>query len=110
MGIVNQPEKKKNRKNYDRPLGRKITSEDAKRKLIEHASRGSQDGKEGLEMILADEAKKVPSRTTKSVTATERNCSSKAVKFPQFFPGVALREDDHRSADGSPTRWAFLPV
>lgn len=71
MGILNDPEKESHRKPYEKPVARQIMPEEAKRTLIEHVSRGSQDAKEFLEMILADEAKKLSTGTKKSVTATE---------------------------------------
>lgn len=72
MGSLNDPEKEScHRKPYEKPVARQITAEEAERKLIEHVSRGSQDAKEFLEMILADEAKKLSTGTKKSVTATE---------------------------------------
>lgn len=71
METFNHPEKERHRKSYEKPVARKVTPEEAKRKLIEHASPGSQDAKEFLEMIFADEAKKLSTSTKKSATATE---------------------------------------
>jgi hypothetical protein len=71
MATLNHPEKEKPRKPYEKPVARKIMPEEAKRKLIEHVSQGSQDAKEFLEMILADEAKKLSTGTKKWVTASE---------------------------------------
>lgn len=70
MATLNHPEKEKPRKPYEKPVARKILPEEAKRKLIEDASQGNQDAKEFLEMILADEAKKLSTGTKKAVTAT----------------------------------------
>ena len=74
MGTLNHPDKEKYRKPYEKPVARKIMPEEAKRKLIEHISRGSQDAKGFLEM-MADEARKLSTGTNKSVTATETNRS-----------------------------------
>ena len=71
MATLNHAEKEKPRKPYEKPVARKIMPEEAKRKLIEHVSQGSQEAKEFLEMMLAGEAKKVLTGTKKSVTASE---------------------------------------
>jgi hypothetical protein len=71
LATLNLPEKEKPRKPYEKPVARKIMPEEAKRKLIEHVSQGSQEAKEFLEMMLAGEAKKVLTGTKKSVTASE---------------------------------------
>jgi hypothetical protein len=71
MATLNHAEKEKARKPYEKPVARKIMPEEAKRKLIEHVSQGSQDAKEFLEMILADEAMKLSPGTKKWVTASE---------------------------------------
>ena len=57
MATMNHAEKEKARKPYEKPVARKIMPEEAKRKLIEHVSQGSQEAKEFLEMMLAGEAK-----------------------------------------------------
>jgi hypothetical protein len=59
MVNLNRPEKKKLRKPYEKPTVTKLTPEEAKFKLIDLASRGSQGAKDLLEMIFADEAKKL---------------------------------------------------
>jgi hypothetical protein len=71
MATSNHQEKEKPRQPYEKPVARKIMPEEAKRKLIEHVSQGSQEAKEFLEMILADEAKKLSTGTKKLVTASE---------------------------------------
>ena len=71
MATSNHQEKEKPHKPYEKPVAKKIMPEEAKRKLIEHVSQGSQDAKEFLEMILADEAKKLSTGTKKVVTASE---------------------------------------
>lgn len=66
MGTLNHPKKEEHRKAYEKPSATKLTPEEAKRKLIEHASRGSQDAKDLLEMIFAGEAKRLSTGKKKS--------------------------------------------
>jgi hypothetical protein len=55
-----------NRKAYEKPMVTRLTLEEAKRKLEDHASRGSQDAKNFLAMIFAPEAKKLSTSNKKS--------------------------------------------
>ncbi|MGE5113232.1 MAG: hypothetical protein ACM3JB_20400 [Acidobacteriaceae bacterium] len=66
MEILNDPLKETRRKPYEKPVATQLTPEEAKRKLIDHANRGSQDAKDLLEMIFAQEAEKLSTSTKKS--------------------------------------------
>jgi hypothetical protein len=55
-----------NRKAYEKPMATKLTLEEAKLKLEDHASRGSQDAKDFLAMIFAPEAKELSPINKKS--------------------------------------------
>lgn len=46
------------RKPYHRPTAIQLTPDEAKRKLIDHATRGDHGARELLEMIFPEEAKK----------------------------------------------------
>jgi hypothetical protein len=46
------------RKPYEKPTVTKLTSEEAKLKLVDHASRGDQGATDMLEMMFPEEAKK----------------------------------------------------
>ncbi|MFZ1141096.1 MAG: hypothetical protein WCF26_20380 [Candidatus Sulfotelmatobacter sp.] len=59
MGNPISPEKEKRRKPYEKPTVTKLTAEEAKLKLIDHASRGDQGVKDILEMMFPEEAKKL---------------------------------------------------
>jgi hypothetical protein len=50
---------RKNRKLYEKPTATRLTSEEAKLKLVDHASRGDQGAKEILAMMFPEEAKKL---------------------------------------------------
>jgi hypothetical protein len=49
-----QPKKNQGRKPYEKPTAMQLTPEEAKLKLIDLASRGSQDAKEMLEMMFPE--------------------------------------------------------
>ena len=59
MGDANNPHKDNLRKPYEKPTATKLTSEEAKAKLIDHASRGNQEAKEILEMMFSEESEKL---------------------------------------------------
>ena len=59
MGTPSPPKKEKRRKAYEKPTATKLTSEEAKLKLVDHASRGDQGAKDILEMMFPEEAKKL---------------------------------------------------
>jgi len=59
MGNPIGPQKDKPRKLYEKPTVTKLTPEEAKFKLIDHASRGDQGSKDMLEMMFPEEAKKL---------------------------------------------------
>jgi len=59
MGTSTGPKREKPRKPYEKPTATRLTSEEAKLKLVDHASRGDQGAKEILEMMFPEEAKKL---------------------------------------------------
>lgn len=59
MEILNHPLKETRRKPYEKPVATQLTPEEAKRKLIDQADGGSQEAKDLLEMIFANEAEKL---------------------------------------------------
>jgi hypothetical protein len=59
MGNPIGPQKDKPRKPYEKPTVTKLTPEEAKFKLIDHASRGDQGAKDMLEMMFPEETKKL---------------------------------------------------
>jgi len=59
METPGPPKKEKRRKPYEKPTVRRLTSEEAKLKLVDHASRGDQGAKDLLEMKFPEEAKKL---------------------------------------------------
>ena len=59
MGDPHGPKDAKHRKPYEKPIITKLTAEEVKLKLIEHARRGDQRAKETLEMVFPEEATKL---------------------------------------------------
>jgi hypothetical protein len=59
MGTSTGPKREKSRKPYEKPTATRLTSEEAKLKLVDHASRGDQGAKDILEMMFPEEAKKL---------------------------------------------------
>ena len=59
MGTSTGPKQEKPRKPYEKPTATRLTSEEAKLKLVDHASRGNQGAKDILEMMFPEEAKKL---------------------------------------------------
>jgi len=66
MGNPDAPKQMKLRKPYDKPTATKLTQEEAKRKLIDHASRGDEGAKDILEIMFPEEAKKLSTSKKKS--------------------------------------------
>lgn len=62
MEIPNHPLKETLPKPYEKPVITQLTPKEAKRKLIDQADGGSQEAKDLLEMIFANEADKLSSR------------------------------------------------
>jgi hypothetical protein len=58
MGNPNDSEKKRSRKPYEKPTVTKMTSEEAKRKLVDLVNKNDEDARKMLEMMFPDEAKK----------------------------------------------------
>lgn len=52
--------KEKRRKPYEKPTATQLTTEEAKRKLLEYARRGDRGAKEILEIMFPEEAKTFP--------------------------------------------------
>ena len=59
MGTAGPPKKEKRRKPYEKPTATRLTSAEAKLKLVDHAIRGDQGAKDILEMMFPEEAKKL---------------------------------------------------
>ena len=59
MGNPHNPKTAKHRKSYEKPSITKLTAEEVKLKLIDHARRGDQRAKEMLEMGFPEEAKEL---------------------------------------------------
>jgi hypothetical protein len=53
-------------KPYERPTATKLTPEEAKVKLVEHARKGDQEAMYLLEIMFPEEAKRVSENTMKS--------------------------------------------
>lgn len=62
---TNDP-KKKRRKPYEKPTATKLTSEQAKVKLLDRAGKGDQGAKELLEQLFPEEATKISEGKKKS--------------------------------------------
>lgn len=59
MGSSTGQKQEQCRKPYEKPTATKLTSEEAKLKLVDHASRGDPGAKDMLEMMFPEEAKKL---------------------------------------------------
>ena len=59
MGTPGPPKKEQRRKPYEKPTATRLTVEEAKLKLVDHASRGDHGAKDILEMMFPEEAKKL---------------------------------------------------
>ena len=57
--------KEPRRKLYQKPTATELTAEEAKLKLIGHASLGDQDARDLLEMMFPEDAKKLSTREMK---------------------------------------------
>lgn len=66
MEIPYPPLKETRRKPYEKPVVTQLTPEEAKRELIDQADGGSQEAKDLLEMIFANEAEKLSISRKKS--------------------------------------------
>jgi hypothetical protein len=65
MRNPNTPKQEKHRKPYEKPTATKLTTEEAKLKLINHVSRGDQGAKDLLEMMFSEEAEKLSTNKKK---------------------------------------------
>jgi hypothetical protein len=66
MANQDDPKEQNRRKPYEKPTLTQLTPEEAKLKLIDLVSRGDEQAKEMLVMILPDEAEKLSQRKKKS--------------------------------------------
>lgn len=66
MVTPGSPKLEKRRKPYEQPAGTRLTAEEAKLKLVDHASLGDQGAKDMLEMMFPEEAKKLSAEKKKS--------------------------------------------
>lgn len=57
--------KETHRKPYQKPTATKLTAEEAKLKLIDHARRGDEGARDLLEMAFPEDAKKLSTRKKK---------------------------------------------
>jgi hypothetical protein len=58
MGNPNDSKNKQSGKPYEKPTVTKMTSEEAKRKLVDLVNKGDEDAKAMLEIMFPEEAKK----------------------------------------------------
>jgi len=63
---MGKPKKEKRRKRYEKPTATKLTPEEAKVKLVDHARRGDQGARNLLEMMFPEEAKGISEKRNKS--------------------------------------------
>jgi len=63
---MGKPKKEKRRKPYEKPTATKLTPEEAKLKLVDHARRGDQGAKDILEILFPEEAKRISEKGKKS--------------------------------------------
>jgi hypothetical protein len=66
----------KHRKPYERPTVIRMTPEEAKLKLVEHARKGDQEAIHLLEIMFPEEAKRVSENTKKIALRPHANVSS----------------------------------
>jgi hypothetical protein len=59
-------QKEKSRKPYERPTASRLTPEEARVRLLEHARKGDREAMNLLEMMFPEEAKKLTGNTKKS--------------------------------------------
>jgi len=66
MANQNNPKEGSRRKPYEKPTVTQLTPEEAKLKLIDHASRGDEQAREMLVMTFPEEAQKLSKNKKKS--------------------------------------------
>jgi len=63
---MGKQKKEKQRKPYQKPTATKLSPEEGKLKLLEHARRGDQEAKDLLNMMFPEEARVISANTEKS--------------------------------------------